>query len=103
MVVVLAIRLFNMCRMSEDECKMLARSMVGVWVNYGFDYMEMRNMYEKEMIGVNKEKDNMSLMGMRRLLHCRLRAKVDQGYTKPKSFGFSKLIDLTIFYFENAS
>ena len=103
MGVVVACRLLTICRMSEEECRVLARKMVGVWVNYGFDYVDIRHMYEKGMLGVDKEKDNISLMDMRRLLHCRLRAKIEQGFAKPTSFGFSKLIDLTIFYFENTA
>ena len=99
----LACRLFKICRMSEEQCLKMARSMVGVWVNFGFDYLDMRKMYDKEMLGMEKDADNVSLMGMRRLLHCRLRAKIDQGFSKPKSFGFSKLIDLTIHHFENAA
>ena len=103
MGMVLACRLFKICRMSEEQCLKMARSMVGVWVNFGFDYLDMRKMYDKEMLGMEKDADNVSLMGMRRLLHCRLRAKIDQGFSKPKSFGFSKLIDLTIHHFENAA
>ena len=103
MVIGFAFRLSQTCRMSEDECKVLARAMVGVWVNYGFDYMEISDIYEREKIGKDNEKDNLSLMDMRKLLHCRLGAKVDQGFSKPKGFGFSKLIDLTIFHFENRS
>eukprot|EP00092_Neocalanus_flemingeri_P002784 GFUD01002981.1.p1 GENE.GFUD01002981.1~~GFUD01002981.1.p1 ORF type:complete len:779 (+),score=209.75 GFUD01002981.1:40-2376(+) len=101
MVVVLAYRLYYSCHMGVDECKVLARAMVGVWVNYGFEYMEIQDMYKKERMGEGKGMDNLSLMNMRRLLHCRLTAKVEQGFYKPKSFGFSKLIDLTIYYFEN--
>eukprot|EP00092_Neocalanus_flemingeri_P025448 GFUD01027590.1.p1 GENE.GFUD01027590.1~~GFUD01027590.1.p1 ORF type:complete len:790 (+),score=229.78 GFUD01027590.1:53-2422(+) len=101
MVVVLSYRLCYSCRMGVEECKVLARAMVGVWINYGFDYLEMKDMYEKERMGEGKGMDNLSLMNMRRLLHCRLRAKIEQGFYKPKRFGLSKLIDLTIYYFEN--
>ena len=35
MGVVVASRLLTICRMSEEECRVLAREMVGVWVNFG--------------------------------------------------------------------
>ena len=60
-VVVVASRLLTFCRMGVDECRVLAREMVGVWINYGFDYMDIRHMYEKEMLGVDKEKDNITI------------------------------------------
>ena len=69
MGVMLAFRLPTICRMSEDKCRVLAREMVGVWVNYGFDYVDIRHMYEMGMLGMAKEKDNISL---RRLLHCKI-------------------------------
>lgn len=62
MGVVLASRLLTICRMSEDECRVMAREMVGVWVNYGFDYKDIRHIYEKKMLGMGKEKDSISLI-----------------------------------------
>jgi len=99
---VLAYRLSGEIGQSQRKGVKLARSMVAVWVNFGFDYNELDSVYKQEKMTGNLKSDQVSLIGLRKLLHAQLRAKIDQGFSKPKDFSFSKLIDLTIFYFENA-
>jgi len=104
MALVMAGRLADTSQMKEVNCKAMAAAMVAVWINYGFTYDEMADIYAKE-----RERDaegssgNVSLLGMRRLLHSRLRKKVEEGHEMPRKIGFSLLIDLTMFYFEKAT
>jgi len=101
MALVVAGRLVDTYEMDQEKCKAMASAMVAVWINYGFSYSELKDMYTKEKErDPNATSDDVSLMGMRKLLHSRLRKKVEEGHKMPKKFGFSVLIDLTMFYFE---
>jgi len=104
MSLVMAGRLADTSQMDGELSKTKAAAMVEVWTNYGFTYDELADIYatqrEREC---DANPEDVSLLGMRRLLHSRLRKKVEEGHEMPRKFGFSLLIDLTMFYFEKAT
>jgi len=92
MALVMAFRLHSRRGLDEQLSKDLARAMVGVWITYGFTYREIYDI----CCGTDKpEIVTFKLMDM-------LNKKLIQGYAKPMSFGFGKLIKLTQFYFDQA-
>ena len=48
MALVMAGRLADTSQMEEVNCKAMAVEMVAVWINYGFTYDEMADIYAKE-------------------------------------------------------
>ena len=92
MALVMAFRLHSRRGLDEQLSKDLARAMVGVWITYGFTYREI---YDICCGTDTPEIVTFKLMDM-------LNKKLFQGYAKPMSFGFGKLIKLTQFYFDQA-
>ena len=65
---------------------------MGVWITYGFTYQQVCEVFQSR----DQQKVKLDiLMNM-------LNTKVTKGFLKPVSFGFSKLIKLTLFYFSHA-
>jgi len=89
MALVMAFYLHTVRGLEEQVSKDLARSMVGVWITYGFTYQQMKEVCL--VVGQQEE-----------VLRNMLNNKLSEGFVKPKSFGFSKLIKLTLFYFTHA-
>jgi len=92
MALVMAFFLHTERGLEEQTSKDLARAMVGVWITYGFTY--------QQMCEVCQTRDQEEVKGDR--LRNMLNTKLSEGFVKPMSFGFSKLIKLTLFYFSNA-
>ena len=67
--------------------------MVGVWITYGFTYKQMCEI----CLGRGQKQDKVEVL--RRMLT----SKLTEGFVKPMSFGFSKLIKLTLYYFAHAA
>ena len=86
MALVMAFFLHTERGMEEQISKDLARAMVGVWITYGFTYQQMCEV-------CHSREEHLRNM---------LNIKVSEGFLKPVSFGFSKLIKLTLFYFSDA-
>jgi len=91
MALVMAFYLHNEGELDEQISKDLARAMVGVWINYGFTYQQMWEVYQL------KDEEDVRV-GIFDLM---LNKKIDEGFLKPKSFVFCDLIKLTMIYFKN--
>jgi len=101
MALVFAFRLYQN-GVRRSECKVLAKSMVSVWVNYGFDYIELKNIYTQKNAFKSNTGEKLTL-DVKEQLHCRLEERVYQGFFKQKTFDISNLIELTFYYFEKAT
>jgi len=93
MAVVMAYFLHNYKGYTEKVAKDLARSMVGVWICYGFQYSALRRICCSATRNSHKE---YLLKGM-------LLDQVKEGKEEPKEFQFNSLIELTIRYFLKAA
>jgi len=92
MALVMAYVLHNQKGLEEQVSKDLARAMVGVWITYGFTYKHMCQ------ICLNTDREEVKTEALRNMLEI----KLTEGFVKPMSFGFSKLIKLTLLYFAEA-
>ena len=92
MALVMAYVLHTQKGLEEQVSKDLARAMVGVWITYGFTYKHMCQ------ICLNSDRKEGRVEALRNLLEI----KLTEGFVKPMSFGFSKLIKLTLLYFDEA-
>jgi len=92
MAVVMAYFLHNFKGYREEVAKDLARSMVSVWICYGFQYSDLWRICCST--SRNSQKQHV-LKGM-------LLEKVKEGKEEPKEFQFNSLIELTIRYFLKA-
>ena len=92
MALVMAFFLHTERGMEEQISKDLARAMVGVWITYGFTYQQMCEVCQ------TRDQEELKVDRLRIMLN----TKLSEGFVKPMSFGFSKLIKLTLFYFANA-
>ena len=92
MALVMAFFLHTERGMEEQISKDLARAMVGVWITYGFTYQQMCKVFQ------SRDQQEVKVDMLRNMLN----TKVSEGFLKPVSFGFSKLIKLTLFYFSHA-
>jgi len=92
MALVMAFVLHTEKGLDEQISKDLARAMVGVWITYGFTYKQMCEI----CLGRGQKQAKVEML--RRMLT----SKLTEGFVKPMSFGFSKLIKLTLFYFAHA-
>ena len=93
MAVVMAYYLHNYKGYEEDVSKDLARSMVGVWITFGVNYHQL-----KQICFIPDKRNSIKQLELRNLLD----SKLDEGKEKPKLFHFSSLIELTIRYFLKA-
>jgi len=92
MALVMAYVLHTQKGLEEQVSKDLARAMVGVWITYGFTYKHMCQ------ICLNVDREGVKVEALRNMLEI----KLTEGFVKPMSFGFSKLIKLTLLYFDEA-
>ena len=92
MALVMAFFLHTERDLEEQIRKDLARAMVGVWITYGFTYQQMCKVFQ------SRDQQEVKVDMLRNMLN----TKVSEGFLKPVSFGFSKLIKLTLFYFSHA-
>ena len=92
MALVMAFYLHTERGLEEQISKDLARAMVGVWITYGFTYQQMCE------VCLNRDQQVFKVENLRKMLN----SKVSEGFVKPMSFGFTKLIKLTLFYFSHA-
>ena len=92
MAVVMAYVLHTQKGLEEQVSKDLARAMVGVWITYGFTYKHMCQ------ICLSEDREEAKVEVLRNMLE----NKLTEGFVKPMSFGFSKLIKLTLLYFAEA-
>ena len=92
MAVVMAYVLHTQKGLEEQVSKDLARAMVGVWITYGFTYKHMCQ------ICLSADREEAKVEVLRNMLE----NKLTEGFVKPMSFGFSKLIKLTLLYFAEA-
>jgi len=92
MALVMAFYLHTERGVEEKISKDLARAMVGVWITYGLTYQQICEVCQsRDQQQVKKD-----------MLKNMLNTKLSEGFVKPVSFGFSKLIKLTLFYFSHA-
>ena len=92
MALVMAFFLHTERGLEEQISKDLARAMEGVWITYGFTYHQMCEVCQ------TRDQEEVKVDRLRIMLN----TKLSEGFVKPMSFGFSKLIKLTLFYFSNA-
>jgi len=92
MALVMAFYILNRRGLEEKSSKDLARAMVGVWITYGFSYDQLKE------ISCDRWCD--PKVKSARLFNLLL-SRFHDGFVKPKSFGFSYLVKITLFYFSH--